>query len=47
MVPKVGGIEEANRGQLTFFETLPINDRSFVEFSTVRGAQFLEPLFEF
>ena len=29
------------------FETLPVNDRSRVDFSTVRGVQFLEPLFEF
>ena len=36
--------EQANIG---FFETLPINDRSRVDFSTVRGSQYLEPLFEF
>ncbi|ROR55134.1 pyruvate-ferredoxin/flavodoxin oxidoreductase [Luteococcus japonicus] len=30
-----------------FFETLPQNDRSRVDFGTVRGTQFLEPLFEF
>ncbi|MQX38302.1 pyruvate:ferredoxin (flavodoxin) oxidoreductase [Roseospira navarrensis] len=30
-----------------FFETLPVNDRARVDFSTVRGAQFLRPLFEF
>ncbi|GAA1394109.1 pyruvate:ferredoxin (flavodoxin) oxidoreductase [Luteococcus peritonei] len=30
-----------------FFETLPVNDRSRVDFGTVRGTQFLEPLFEF
>ena len=30
-----------------FFETLPVNERSYVDFSTVRGTQFLEPLFEF
>ena len=30
-----------------FFEKLPEQDRSFVDFSTVRGIQFLEPLFEF
>lgn len=35
------------RENLAFFETLPVNDRARVEFSTVRGAQFLEPLFEF
>ncbi len=32
---------------VAFFETLPINDRSRVDFSTIRGTQFLEPLFEF
>jgi len=46
MVPK-DGIEETNRENLAFFETLPPNDRSFVDFSTVRGTQFLDPLFEF
>jgi pyruvate-ferredoxin/flavodoxin oxidoreductase len=35
------------RESIAFFETLPINDRSRVDFSTVRGTQFLEPLFEF
>ena len=32
---------------IEFFETLPVNDRSRVDFGTVRGTQFLEPLFEF
>ncbi len=32
---------------IEFFETIPVNDRARVDFSTVRGAQFLEPLFEF
>jgi len=32
---------------VAFFETLPINDRSRVDFSTIRGTQFLEPMFEF
>ncbi len=36
-----------DRAAIRFFETLPVNDRSRVDFSTVRGAQFLEPLFEF
>ncbi len=40
-------ILERERGNWAFFGTLPVNDRSRVEFSTVRGAQFLEPLFEF
>ena len=35
------------RENITFFETLPTNDRSRVDFGTVRGTQFLEPLFEF
>ncbi len=30
-----------------FFETIPMNDRRDVDFGTVRGTQFLEPLFEF
>src|ERR1019366_2052802 len=34
-------------GNVAFFETLPINDRARVDFSNVRGTQFLEPLFEF
>ena len=37
----------AERENITFFETLPTNDRSRVDFGTVRGTQFLEPLFEF
>lgn len=32
---------------LAFFETLAYPQRSRVDFSTVRGAQFLQPLFEF
>jgi pyruvate-ferredoxin/flavodoxin oxidoreductase len=35
------------RENIRFFETLPVNDRAKVDFSSVRGAQFLEPLFEF
>ena len=46
MAPKAPVLEDA-KADVTFFETLPVNDRSFVEFSTVRGVQFLEPLFEF
>jgi len=38
---------ETQRENVAFFETLPMNDRSRVDFGTVRGAQFLEPLFEF
>ncbi len=35
------------RENIAFFETLPMNDRARVDFGTVRGTQFLEPLFEF
>jgi pyruvate-ferredoxin/flavodoxin oxidoreductase len=35
------------RANIAFFEKLPAPDRSRVDFATVRGAQFLEPLFEF
>ena len=37
----------AERRNIAFFETLPGGDRSRVDFGTVRGTQFLEPLFEF
>ena len=37
----------AARERIAFFESLPVNDRSRVDFGTVRGAQFLEPSFEF
>jgi pyruvate-ferredoxin/flavodoxin oxidoreductase len=37
----------AERDNIAFFETLPVNDRSRVDFGTVRGTQYLEPLFEF
>ncbi len=37
----------AGRENIGFFETLPVNDRSRVDFGTVRGTQFLQPLFEF
>jgi pyruvate-ferredoxin/flavodoxin oxidoreductase len=35
------------RDNIAFFETLPTMDRSRLDFGTVRGTQFLEPLFEF
>jgi len=38
---------EAERRNIGFFETLPVNDRARVDFANVRGVQFLEPLFEF
>ncbi len=37
----------AERANIAFFETLPVNDRARVDFANVRGIQFLEPLFEF
>jgi pyruvate-ferredoxin/flavodoxin oxidoreductase len=40
----VVAVERAN---VAFFQTLPVADRSRVDFGTVRGAQFLLPLFEF
>ena len=38
---------EIERGNIEFFERLSPADRSRVDFGTVRGTQFLEPLFEF
>jgi pyruvate-ferredoxin/flavodoxin oxidoreductase len=38
---------DTERKNIEFFESLPTNDRSRVDFGTVRGTQFLEPLFEF
>ena len=46
MAPKAPVLEAA-RADVAFYEHLPINDRSLVDFSTVRGVQFLEPLFAF
>ncbi len=46
MAPKAP-LLETERANIAFFETLPVNDRTLVDFSTVRGVQFLEPLFEF
>ncbi len=40
-------ILETEREHIRFFETLAWNDRAAVDFSSVRGAQFLQPLFEF
>ncbi|MFZ9387677.1 MAG: pyruvate:ferredoxin (flavodoxin) oxidoreductase [Chitinophagaceae bacterium] len=40
-------IMEAEQKNIRFFENIPWNDRSRIDFSTVHGAQFLEPLFEF
>jgi pyruvate-ferredoxin/flavodoxin oxidoreductase len=38
---------EEERKRIAFFETLPVNDRARVDFASVRGTQFLQPLFEF
>jgi pyruvate-ferredoxin/flavodoxin oxidoreductase len=38
---------ESERRNVVFFETIPFPPRERVDFGTVRGAQFLEPLFEF
>ena len=40
-------IVESSRRNQAFFATLAPADRTRVDFGTVRGAQFLEPLFEF
>jgi len=40
-------ILEQERANISFFETLPMNDRARVDFADVRGVQFLQPLFEF
>ena len=37
----------AERDNIAFFETLPVAERSRLDFGTVRGTQFLQPLFEF
>lgn len=46
MAPKAP-VLDAERRNIAFFETLPVNDRALVDFADVRGVQFLEPLFEF
>jgi pyruvate-ferredoxin/flavodoxin oxidoreductase len=46
MKPKAPLMEQ-EKTNIRFFETLPFNDRSHVDFSSIRGAQFLQPLFEF
>ena len=42
-----GPVLEEGKAHIEFFESLAFNDRATVEFSSVRGAQFLQPLFEF
>ena len=46
MAPKEPVLEN-EKANIRFFETLPEVDRGRVDFSTVRGVQFLPPLFEF
>ncbi len=46
MAEKEPIIEKA-KDYIRFFEDLPWNNRSEINFSTVHGAQFMEPLFEF
>lgn len=38
---------DTEKANIEFFEGITWNDRSKIDFSTVHGAQFLEPLFEF
>lgn len=38
---------ETEKSSLNYFQSIPYNDRARVDFSHVRGVQFLEPLFEF
>ncbi|UGA56711.1 pyruvate:ferredoxin (flavodoxin) oxidoreductase [Vibrio sp. VB16] len=38
---------EQEKKNLDFFETLSYNDRARIDFSNVRGVQYLQPLFEF
>ena len=38
---------EQGKENIEFFETIPYNDRANIDYSSVRGTQFLEPLFEF
>jgi pyruvate-ferredoxin/flavodoxin oxidoreductase len=46
LAPKADLVER-ERENIQFFESLPVNNRASVDFSNVRGVQFLEPLFEF
>ncbi|HMR49910.1 MAG TPA: pyruvate:ferredoxin (flavodoxin) oxidoreductase [Arachnia sp.] len=45
LVPKLD--REPDKQAVEFFETIPHNDRAWIDYSTVRGIQLLEPLFEF
>jgi pyruvate-ferredoxin/flavodoxin oxidoreductase len=46
MTPKAEHLE-VEKNAVAFFESLPYNDRARVDFSNIRGVQFLQPLFEF
>jgi pyruvate-ferredoxin/flavodoxin oxidoreductase len=46
LAPREPLVHSARRN-VAFFETIPFNDRARVDFGTVRGTQFLQPLFEF
>jgi pyruvate-ferredoxin/flavodoxin oxidoreductase len=46
MIDKLPVLEQSKRN-ISFFESIPVNDRANIDYSSVRGAQFLEPLFEF
>ncbi|MFZ1528999.1 MAG: pyruvate:ferredoxin (flavodoxin) oxidoreductase [Ferruginibacter sp.] len=46
MAPK-DPVLEKEKQNIKFFESIEWNERSKVDFSSVRGTQFLEPLFEF
>jgi pyruvate-ferredoxin/flavodoxin oxidoreductase len=46
MKPRLDHLD-AGRKSISFFEKLPWPDRTRVNFANVRGAQFLQPLFEF
>lgn len=46
MAPK-SPILEQERENIHFFESMPYNERGKIDYSLVRGVQFLEPLFEF
>ncbi len=46
MQPKAPMLEQG-RENVRFFSSLPVNRRARIDYSAVRGVQFLEPLFEF
>ncbi|WP_421794801.1 pyruvate:ferredoxin (flavodoxin) oxidoreductase [Haliscomenobacter sp.] len=46
LAPKAPVLEK-ERENIRFFESMPYNERGKIDYSLVRGVQFLEPLFEF